>query len=341
MGPSYRVVRKLKSFPGIPERSKCGDRSFSASLEKSESFTSSSEGIWIFVCSRQQIVLERPAHGHGGFRLRNSFEGYAEPRPFMFLNDHLYGFPTALSATLVCCPTLGRCARRRSHSVPRPREAIPKQFSEPLDVDASVWPGCNLQLQNSNCFKGASMACAGRVLVWWDRDFDAGGRPIRSDVRAAGRELWEQACQQTIAAVDECGPAAELMEYAVAQVSRYLDRIGAPLNSRKHGLLMVAFYRALGRYRAKLARLELVGGSEELAERASSKGWVDQTNVRLELESVVRLLSARNAQVLMLRAAGYEWKEIAGTFGTSVARVRSGFWREIDRLRWNSAKTHA
>jgi hypothetical protein len=62
------------------------------------------------------------------------------------------------------------------------------------------------------------MACPGRIPVWWDRDYDAAGRPIRPDVRSAGRDLWEQASQQTMAAFDDHGPAAELMEYAMAQV---------------------------------------------------------------------------------------------------------------------------
>jgi DNA-directed RNA polymerase specialized sigma24 family protein len=144
-----------------------------------------------------------------------------------------------------------------------------------------------------------------------------------------------------MAAIDECGPAAELMENAIAQVSRYLDRIHAPFDSRKHGLVMVAFCRALRRYRAKLARLELVGGPEQLAERAPSQSWIAQADARLELENLVRRLSARNAEILMLRAAGHEWKEIASLFGTSVAAVRNGFWREIDRLRWNSARIEA
>ena len=72
------------------------------------------------------------------------------------------------------------------------------------------------------------MAHAGRILVWWDRDVDQAGRPIRPDVRLAGREIWEQACRRTEALLDDHGPAAELMENSVAQVSRYLDRIGAP-----------------------------------------------------------------------------------------------------------------
>jgi DNA-directed RNA polymerase specialized sigma24 family protein len=177
------------------------------------------------------------------------------------------------------------------------------------------------------------MAGAGTMLVWWDREVDTSGQPIRFDVRSAGRDLWEQACQQTVAVTGDHGPAAELMESTVARVSRYLDRIGAPMASRKHGLVMVAFRRALGRYRAKLSRLELVGSSHELSKCASSHSWIAQADVRLELEKLVQRLSARSADVLMLRAAGFDWKEIASSLGESPANVRNRFWREIDRLR--------
>src|SRR5882757_9052577 len=105
------------------------------------------------------------------------------------------------------------------------------------------------------------MACPGRTLVWWDREIDHAGRTIRPDVRSAAHDIWGQACQQTQALVADYAPAAELMENTVAQVSRYLDRIGAPLSARKHGLLLVAYCRALRRYAAKASRLEPAGGS--------------------------------------------------------------------------------
>jgi DNA-directed RNA polymerase specialized sigma24 family protein len=123
------------------------------------------------------------------------------------------------------------------------------------------------------------------------------------------------------------------MENAVAQVSRYLDRIGAPLTSRKHGLLMVAFGRSLRRYVCRSTRLELAGASTELENQIADGCWVAQVNARLELESIIRQLSDRSANVLLLRAAGYEWKEVADLLGTSVASVRNGFWREIRRIR--------
>lgn len=137
------------------------------------------------------------------------------------------------------------------------------------------------------------MAGAGRILVWWDREVDQAGRPIRRDVRLAGHEIWEQACQRTQALLDDHGPAAELMENAVAQVSRYLDRIGAPESSAKHGLVMVAFCRGLQRYAAKLHRLEFVGGSGELASRVWDEAWVSQMNARLELTRIIRKTPAR------------------------------------------------
>jgi DNA-directed RNA polymerase specialized sigma24 family protein len=178
------------------------------------------------------------------------------------------------------------------------------------------------------------MAGTGRVLVWWDRDVDQAGRPIRSDVRLAGHQIWEQACQKARAVLDDHGPAAELMENSVAQVSRYLNRIGAPESSEKHGLLMLAFCRAIRRHAAKSTRLRLVGGCSELSNYTVDDAWIRQIDTYLDLQNIVRQLSDTNSIVLMLRAAEYEWKEIAQLLGVSVATVRNSFWREVEKLRW-------
>lgn len=203
-------------------------------------------------------------------------------------------------------------------------------------------PGPDVISSSTNLrpLNGAVMVCRGRVLVWWDRDVDSGGRRIRADVRAAARELWDQACRQTIASVGDHGPAAELMEYAVAQVSRYLDRVGAPVGTRKHGLLMVAFCRNLRRHAVKVGRVELAGGANDLEIYASPRSWIDRTNARLDLERIVRRLSETGATVLMLRAAGLEWKEIAGLLGTTPAAARNNFWREIATLRRDFGTSH-
>jgi len=153
-------------------------------------------------------------------------------------------------------------------------------------------------------------------------------------VRQAGHDIWAQACQRTQSILGDAGPAAELMENSVAQVSRYLDRIGAAESSgARHGLLKVAFCRGLRRQAAKLNRLELVGGSGELAICAIDDGSIRRVNACLDLESIVKRLSNTSGAVLVLRAAGFEWKEVAEIFGSSVATVRNRFWREIGKIR--------
>jgi DNA-directed RNA polymerase specialized sigma24 family protein len=170
-----------------------------------------------------------------------------------------------------------------------------------------------------------------RIPSWWDREVDRAGRPIRDDVRSAAHEVWKEARRRTQALLADPAQAADLMEDSVAQVSRYLDRIGAPLSSPKNGLLLLAFSRTLRRVARKSNRLEPAGGAVELSSRAVDHGWSRQVDARLDLENIVRKLSERSSAVLALRGAGYNWEEVAQLLGTSVASVRNSFWREVRR----------
>jgi DNA-directed RNA polymerase specialized sigma24 family protein len=172
-----------------------------------------------------------------------------------------------------------------------------------------------------------------RILSWWDQEVDRAGRPIRDDVRSAAHEVWKEACRRTQSLLADPAEAANVMEDSVAQVSRYLDRIGAPLSSPKNGLLLLAFSRSVRRLTAKSRRLETAGGAVELSSRAVDHGWSRQVDARLDLENIVRKLSERSSTVLALRAAGYNWEEIARLLGTSVAKVRNAFWREVREVR--------
>jgi len=152
-------------------------------------------------------------------------------------------------------------------------------------------------------------------------------------VRSAAHQVWKEACRRTQSLLADPAPAPELMEDSVAQVSRYLDRIGAPSSSPKNGLLLLAFSRSLRRLAAKSRRLELAGGAVELSSRMVDRDWGRQVDARLDLENIVRRLSERNSTVLALRAAGHNWEEVAQLLGTSVAAVRNSFWREVREVR--------
>lgn len=173
----------------------------------------------------------------------------------------------------------------------------------------------------------------GTVRLYWDRDVDAQGNPIRSDVRDAAHQIWNQACSRAESVLGDSTCAAELMEYSIGQISRYLDKKSAPLNSQNvAGLLMVAFWRVLQRHRARLSRLEAVGSATDLSERVPDKAWARRIEARLDAEKIVRLLSSRSRTILALRDAGYDWKEIAGLLEMTVPGVKNFFWREIRQV---------
>jgi hypothetical protein len=176
--------------------------------------------------------------------------------------------------------------------------------------------------------------------LWWDREIDRMGRPIRPDVRAAAHGIWSRACRRAESIISDCSQAAELMECSVAQVSRYLDRGSVLVFSREiDGLLMCAFRRALYRHAAKLNRLQPVGGALELSSRAVDRTWSRQVDARLEFEQVVLLLGERSRTILALRYAGYTWKEAARLLGSSVPALRSTFWRDVARVK-SELKNH-
>src|SRR5260370_33926473 len=104
--------------------------------------------------------------------------------------------------------------------------------------------------------------------VWWDKEVDAAGRPIRLDVRTAAHQIWDAARRQAQYLLGDVSEAPELMENAVAQVSRYLDRTGADLFTQNTaGILMWAVCRSPRRYARKLRRVGLACASDRLSGR--------------------------------------------------------------------------
>jgi len=173
-----------------------------------------------------------------------------------------------------------------------------------------------------------------RRPFWWDRELDYSGKPIRADVRTAAHEVWGQACDRVEAILGDTSDAAGLMERSVAQVSRYLDRIGStPFAEGTNGLLISAFCRALRRYASKLHRIELVGDISDFSEQSPARNSTTKEDCRLDAEKAARRLSPRGRTMLELRRVGFEWKEIAEVLKTTDTAARAEFSRELKRAR--------
>jgi hypothetical protein len=192
---------------------------------------------------------------------------------------------------------------------------------------------CDSQLLRSAT--GASMnTISGKESLWWDRELDPTGKPIRLDVRSAAREVWNDACNQTRALLGEPCEAAGLMERSVVQISRYLNRRGLSMFSQDtSGLLMCAFCRALRRHVAKLRRIELAPDLSQASERSPTRSCTTEEDCRLDAEKAASQLSERGRQMYELRHAGFEWREIAQILKTTNAAARAEFSRDLRRAK--------
>jgi len=168
--------------------------------------------------------------------------------------------------------------------------------------------------------------------AWWDRSEDERGVPIHPDVRAAALEIWSKARSLTNRVLGDNCETAELMEFAVGHVSRYLNRIGAPAHAGQvAGLLMLSFHRALRRRAAKWVRLKTIGNATDMAERLLAPDWVEEINRRLDVEKLTSHLSQDSCSMLALRRAGYGWKHIANLFGITASNAQMKLWRDVRR----------
>src|SRR5690242_1565799 len=113
------------------------------------------------------------------------------------------------------------------------------------------------------------MALSNNPLSWWDRETDEEtGRVLRADVREAAHAVWNWVCLKAREVTGDPGNSAVVLELSVKTVSRYLDKNDVPLHSTDtRALVAVACYRAFRRRAQRQRRIELVGGTTELAER--------------------------------------------------------------------------
>ncbi len=176
--------------------------------------------------------------------------------------------------------------------------------------------------------------------IWWDRDLDRMGRPIRTDVREAAHEIWERACSIARNRLGDDSDAAEVMEACVEKVSYYSNRRGIPLPAPGiAGLMMTAFRRHVQKCRFKKQRLELLGGGSDLDRRFQSPDWSARVDLGLDLKQILRRLSTRSTRILLRRREGIDWKTIARELGIKESTAQVGFWREVRQAQLDLLKS--
>jgi hypothetical protein len=169
-------------------------------------------------------------------------------------------------------------------------------------------------------------------LVWFDREFDSTGKPIRTDVREAAKRKWPQLCAFARRRLgDHDLEIQELFEKSVERVSQYLDRKKAPPQDAS-ALLALKFRQELYELGRRFDRLMVTGSNRDIEAMLGRDEWGAETDRHIFLEELVRHLSKQNGTALRLRAAGYDWSEIAKMVRSNSSTIRNNFWREVRRV---------
>ncbi len=173
-----------------------------------------------------------------------------------------------------------------------------------------------------------------RRPIWWDRDVDDQGVPIRADVRQAAHELWPDCCARVRSALGDIADAPELMESSVSHVSRYLDRAGAaPAWHHAKSLLSLHFCQELKRRAGRLSRIKAVGLDSELDVCAPGPDWVGEVNLRLDFEKLRSCLTKRSCIIVLMRNLGHDWQEIGEKLGIAISTAQNSFREDLRKAR--------
>ena len=168
--------------------------------------------------------------------------------------------------------------------------------------------------------------------LWWDREYDQFGNPIREDVREAAKKKWPQLLALAQRTLSNCDlEAQQLLEQEVEYISRYLNERKVPPHDPS-GLLVIKFREELRKLVRKQQRLRPSGGSNDTELMLPATEWGEEADRRIFLAELIRALSKENRSVLRLRRAGYEWVEIAKMFNANPSSLRRGFWAEIRKV---------
>lgn len=166
--------------------------------------------------------------------------------------------------------------------------------------------------------------------MWWDRDVDDQGRPIRADVRQAARALWPEAVKRVQRTLADPAEAAELMEDCVVYISHHLDRARTPAFAPNiPSLLSLHFSQELRRVATRLGRIKLVGDGSNFEECAVVDGWAERIERHIDFEKIVGYLNERSRTIVAMRLQEHDWQLIADKIGMLPSTVRRAFWKDL------------
>lgn len=169
--------------------------------------------------------------------------------------------------------------------------------------------------------------------MWWDRDVDDQGRPIRVDVRQAAHKLWPEAIRRVKRTLSDPAEAAELIEITVVYISHHLDRKRTPAFATNiPSLLSLHFSQELWRLAKKLGRIKLVGDNRAIETIAVVEDWAERIDRHQDFEKAMDYFHPRIRISIYMRMEKHSWDLIGTKLGKSPGALRKEFWKALHQV---------
>lgn len=169
--------------------------------------------------------------------------------------------------------------------------------------------------------------------MWWDRDVDDQGRPVRTDVRQAAHQLWPEAVKRTRRMISDPAEAAELIEISVVCISHHLDRKETPAFAENiPSLLSLHFSQELRHLAKKLGRIKLVGDNSAIEAFAVVEDWTERIDRHHDFEKAMGYFRPRMRILVYMRLELHSWELIGAKLGKRPATLRKEFWKELHEV---------
>ncbi len=170
----------------------------------------------------------------------------------------------------------------------------------------------------------------------WIQSRDKRGRPIDPKVLDAAQRNWGRVLEYVRRELQDAPRAAEILERVVHSVSNAMRRNFHRQRVKDlDAYLYWAFTRKVRKIVARERMIQYVAFSEDLVplETAQDSKWVHKIEDEILLKQLLGYLEERPRGMVLLRAGGYSWKEVARALGISVNNALVQFNHAIEKSR--------
>ena len=172
------------------------------------------------------------------------------------------------------------------------------------------------------------------VWIWQS---EGSGATVETDLLDAARRNWARVLSYARRYEQDSSIAADILEAVLRAISRArrARRISGNPIRNLDSYLYVAFVRRLNRHVARQPKIQFIGSLQDLDAFSGidTRGSPPTVEDELLARELLKYMTGRPRDMLILRTSGYSWKEVARFLGTTANSAQVLFNKGIGKAR--------